>query len=211
MQSVTNVLIMMAVVIVVATAVVTAQEQSRESMAVDATATQWSFQLAYDGAFDYRTDEIAPGQPRPTSNKGFFQLRSVALIPKTESFPITLLPRLTLRMVQDQADNFGFASSDLFILSILDNWGTGRWGIRTPVTFPAAEGFGPQVFGYGFAGAIVQRALDDDLFFVVCWSSKSGERTRMVSLGQEVLASIRSWSISLVLGSMSEMVTWWLC
>ena len=74
MRSILSVLIMMAVVIVVATAVVTAQEQSRESMAVDATATQWSFQLAYDGAFDYRTDDISPGLQRPSSNKGFFQL-----------------------------------------------------------------------------------------------------------------------------------------
>ncbi|MCK5619761.1 MAG: hypothetical protein KAJ17_10190, partial [Candidatus Krumholzibacteria bacterium] len=30
-----------------------AQEQSRESMAVDATASQWSFQFAVEGFFDY--------------------------------------------------------------------------------------------------------------------------------------------------------------
>ena len=31
-----------------------AQEQSRESAAVDPTAAQWSFQFAYEGQFDYK-------------------------------------------------------------------------------------------------------------------------------------------------------------
>ena len=84
-------------------------------------------------------------------------------------------------------DEFGFASSDLFVLSILDDWGTGRWGIGPQVTFPAAEGFGPQVFGYGFAGAIVQRALDDDLFFGLLvqqvWRENPDGVTRAGSFG----------------------------
>ena len=45
-----------------------AQEQSRESMAVDATAAQWSYQFAYEGFFDYDTTD-----GRPEGNKGFFR------------------------------------------------------------------------------------------------------------------------------------------
>ena len=39
-------------------------EQSRESMAMDATATQWSFQCAYQWMPDYHTDDVN-GAPRP--------------------------------------------------------------------------------------------------------------------------------------------------
>ena len=48
---------------------VCAQEQSRESMAVDATASQWSFQFAYEGFFDYRDDTMKNGMQRPEGNK----------------------------------------------------------------------------------------------------------------------------------------------
>ncbi len=34
-----------------------AQEQSRESAAVDPTASQWSLQFAYEGFFDYKEIE----------------------------------------------------------------------------------------------------------------------------------------------------------
>ena len=36
-----------------------AQEQSRESMALDNTASQWSFQFAYQANTDYRRDTLA--------------------------------------------------------------------------------------------------------------------------------------------------------
>ena len=35
-----------------------AQEQSRESAAVDPTASQWSLQFAYEGKYDYKQPEI---------------------------------------------------------------------------------------------------------------------------------------------------------
>ncbi len=36
-----------------------AQEQSRESAAVDPTASQWSLQFAYEGKFDYKEQKPA--------------------------------------------------------------------------------------------------------------------------------------------------------
>ena len=71
--------------------------QSRESAAVDATAAQWSFQFAFQGFNKYKDDIMDNGVQRPPGNKNFFQFRLVAPIPKTEKFPIMLLPRLTLR------------------------------------------------------------------------------------------------------------------
>ena len=64
-----------------------AQDQSRESAAVDPTAAQWSFQFAYEGFFDYKEIET-----RGKGNQGFFQFRMVAPLPADENFPITLLP-----------------------------------------------------------------------------------------------------------------------
>ena len=135
------------------------QEQSRESMAVDATAAQWSYQFAYEGFFDYDT---ADG--RPEGNKGFLQFRMVAPIPKSESLPVTILPRLTLRLNQNSAGDYGFGSSDIFALAILNQWATGRWGIGPQINFPSQEGFGNTNWGYGLAGAITERAFDDKLF-----------------------------------------------
>ena len=54
-----------------------AQEQSRESMAVDATASQWSFQFAAEGFFDYKDDVLDSGALRPEGDKGFLQFRLV--------------------------------------------------------------------------------------------------------------------------------------
>ncbi|MDH4070463.1 MAG: hypothetical protein OEV30_08565 [Ignavibacteria bacterium] len=160
----------------------TPQEQSRESMAVDATASQWSFQLAYEGAFDYRTDNN-----RPEGNKGFVQFRLVAPIPADESFPITLLPRLTLRMIENASGDRGFGSSDIFILGIAQQWSTGRWGIGPQINFPAAAGFGNTNWGYGLAAAITERAFNDKFFFALLlqqtWSKNTAGTTRATPLG----------------------------
>ena len=155
------------------------QEQSRESMAVDATATQWSFQFAYEGKFDYKTDSLDSGGYRPEGSKGFLQFRMVAPIPKSEKWPVTLLPRLTLRLVESN-DAYGFASSDFFVLGIVNQWATGRWGIGPQINFPAAKDkFGSTEWSYGFALAITQRALNDDLFlallFQQTWRKQDGE------------------------------------
>ena len=42
-----------------------AQESDAETKALDSTATQWSFQLAYQTMPDYHDDILDSGQPRP--------------------------------------------------------------------------------------------------------------------------------------------------
>jgi len=158
-----------------------AQEQSRESMAVDATAAQWSYQFAYEGFFDYDTTD-----GRPEGNKGFLQFRMVAPIPKSESMPVTILPRLTLRLNQNSAGDYGFGSSDIFALIIAQQWSTGRWGIGPQINFPSQEGFGNTNWGYGLAAAVTQRALNDDLFIAFLlqqtWSNDAAGVNRANSL-----------------------------
>jgi len=99
--------------------------QSRESMAVDATATLWSFQLAYQWMPDYYTDSVN-GEPRRKGLDNYVQLRIVAPIPLKV---LTLLPRLTIRYYEDlETGKTGFGNTELFALVIpkfLD-WGAGR-------------------------------------------------------------------------------------
>ena len=137
-------------------------QQSRESAAVDPTAAQWSFQLAYEGNYDYKEPEI-----KGEGNKGFLQFRLVAPIGATESFPIPLLPRLTAKLIQNSKDEYGFGQSDLFVLGILNQWASGRWGLGPQINFPSQEGFGSTEWGYGLAGAVTQREFNDDLFLVL--------------------------------------------
>jgi hypothetical protein len=155
------------VLAVVAATVVTspgvAQEQSRESMAVDATATQWSYQFALEGNFDYETD-LVDGVPRPEGGKGFLQFRLVAPVPKSEKIPLTMLPRLTLRALENKDGDWGFGNSDIFVLGIVQQWAKGRWGIGPQLNFPSKTGFGNPNWGFGLAGAITQRELNDKLF-----------------------------------------------
>jgi len=153
------------------------QEQSRESMAVDATAAQWSFQFAFEDYYDYNEDSLDTGGFRQPGNKGFLQFRMVAPISKTESFPVTLLPRLTLRVIENAAGDYGFGSSDIFALGIINEWATGRWGLGPQINFPAqSSAFGNTNWGFGLAGAVTQRALSDKLFFAFLlqqtWSKK---------------------------------------
>ena len=42
--------------------------ENRETMALDSTATQWSFQLAYQVMPDYHDDTLDNGQVRPQGN-----------------------------------------------------------------------------------------------------------------------------------------------
>ncbi len=144
-----------------------AQEQSRASMATDPTATQWSLQGAVQWN-DYEGGEIAPGVNRPKGQKFFGQFRLVAPIPKESSpLPFTLLPRLTVRYGKNQQGSWGFAQTEIFALGIVNDWGTGRWGLGPIVTIPAERGHGSTDWGFGLAGALVQRALDDQLFYGV--------------------------------------------
>ena len=139
--------------------------QSRESAAVDPTATQWSYQFAYEQFFDYK-ETFSDGSPRPQGNQRFGQFRMVAPIPKGK-IPFTLLPRLTFRYQQNAAGDWGIGGSDIFVLGIAKDWGTGRAGIGPQYNFPSQKGFGSTVGGFGFATAVTQRALKDKLFFAL--------------------------------------------
>jgi hypothetical protein len=157
--------------------VVAFSQQSRESAAVDPTATQWSYQFAYEQFFDYKNDILESGMMRPDGRQRFGQFRLVAPIPKGK-LPFTLLPRLTLRYQQQPesaGNDWGFASSDLFVLGIINDWGTGRWGVGPQINFPSQQGFGNTNWGLGLAGAVTQRYFNDKLFLALllqqAWTS----------------------------------------
>lgn len=158
-----GVLATLGVLLLVAPRLGHAQEQSRESMAVDATATQWSYQFALEGNFDYK-DDLVNGMPRPEGGKGFLQFRLVAPVPKSQKIPFTVLPRLTLRYLENKGGDWGFGNSDFFVLGIAQQWATGRWGIGPQLNFPSKTGFGNPNWGFGFAAAITQRELNDKIF-----------------------------------------------
>lgn len=128
--------------------------QSRESMAVDATATQWSFQLAYQWMPQYYTDMVN-GNPRPLGLDNYAQLRIVAPIALKK---LTILPRLTFRHYEDlQNGKSGFGNTELFALIIpkFTDWGSGRAGIGPLVTMPGNPDVAKDEWGYGLAAAIV--------------------------------------------------------
>ena len=128
--------------------------QDRESMALDSTATQWSFQLAYQIMPDYHDDTLDNGQVRPQGNTDYLQLRVVAPIP-LESF--TILPRLTIRHYENPLGESGFGNTEIFGLIIPKSWdwGSGRVGIGPLVTLPGDKEVASDEWGYGFAAAAV--------------------------------------------------------
>ena len=148
-----------------------AQEQSRESMAMDATASQWSFQTAYQLMPDYY-DDIVNGNPRPAGLDNYLQLRIVAPVP-LES--MTILPRLTIRHYENAAGQSGFGNTELFALIIpkSTDWGTGRAGIGPLVTAPGDPDVAKDEWGYGFATAIVNNTGQwfYGLLFTQSWRS----------------------------------------
>jgi len=131
------------------------EAQSRESMAVDATATQWSFQFAYQFMPDYHNDILSNGNTRPEGMDNYAQLRIVAPIPLKG---LTILPRLTIRHYEAPSGKSGFGNTELFALMIpgVSNWGTGRAGIGPLVTMPGNPDVSKDEWGYGFAAAVVQ-------------------------------------------------------
>jgi len=129
-------------------------EQSRESAAMDATATQWSFQLAYQMMPQYY-DDLVNGEPRQPGLDNYLQLRVVAPIPLKS---LTILPRLTLRHYEDvNTGKTGLGNTELFALIIpkATDWGTGRAGIGPLVTLPGNPDVAKDEWGYGFAAVIV--------------------------------------------------------
>ncbi len=146
--------------------------QSRDSQAMDATATQWSFQMAYQLMPDY-FDDIVNGSERPAGLNNYLQLRVVAPVPLKS---MTILPRLTIRHYEDvNTGKTGFGNTELFALIIpkATDWGTGRAGIGPLVTAPGSEGVSKDEWGYGFAAAIVNNSGQwfYGLLFTQTWRS----------------------------------------
>ncbi|MGB5627642.1 MAG: hypothetical protein WBM61_18060 [Woeseiaceae bacterium] len=131
-----------------------AQEQDAETKALDSTATQWSFQFAYQATPDYFTDILDSGQPRPIGTTDYLQLRILAPLP-FESF--TILPRITLRHYENQQGQSGLGNTEIFGLIVPKSWdwGTGRMGIGPLITLPGDEKVARDEWGYGFAAAYV--------------------------------------------------------
>lgn len=132
-------------------------EQSRESMAMDATATQWSYQVAYQLMPNYYNDDVN-GSPRKAGLDNYLQIRVMAPIPLKK---MTILPRLTIRHYEDvEAGKSGFGNTELFALIIpkATDWGTGRAGIGPLVTAPGNPSVSKDEWGYGFAAAIVNNS-----------------------------------------------------
>ena len=98
-----------------------AAEQSAETKALDSTATQWSFQFAYQTMPDYHDDDVN-GEPRPEGFDDFLQARFVMPF-VFDSF--TLLPRLTIRHYENSLGESGIGNTELFGLIIPKPW---DWG-----------------------------------------------------------------------------------
>jgi hypothetical protein len=127
--------------------------QDDVSKALDSTATQWSFQFAYQQS-DYKDDRV-DGMTRQPGLDNFWQVRIVAPL-AFDSF--TMLPRLTLRHYEDKRNGKdGWGNSELFGLIIPKSWdwGTGRVGLGPLITAPGDEDVARDEWGYGFAAAAV--------------------------------------------------------
>ena len=127
-------------------------DDDAETKAMDSTATQWSFQTAYQ--VNSYHDDMVNGKPRPEGLTDFLQLRIVAPIP-LKSF--TILPRLTLRHYENAAGESGMGNTELFGLIIPNgwDWGSGRMGIGPLITAPGSKKVAKDEWGYGFAAAAV--------------------------------------------------------
>lgn len=130
-----------------------APKQDDVSKALDSTATQWSFQFAYQSS-TWKDDEV-DGQTRKPGLDNFVQMRVVAPLTYDE---FTVLPRLTLRHYENESTGeTGIGNTELFGLIIPKNWdwGNGRMGIGPLVTLPGDKDVAKDEWGYGLAGAAV--------------------------------------------------------
>lgn len=128
-------------------------QQDDVSKALDSTATQWSFQFAYQSTS--WKDDTVNGQTRKPGLDNFVQMRVVAPL-AYDNF--TVLPRLTLRHYEnEQTGETGIGNTELFGLIIPKNWdwGSGRMGIGPLITLPGDKDVAKDEWGYGLAGAIV--------------------------------------------------------
>jgi len=159
-----------------------AQEQSRESAALDNTAAAWSFQFAGQAMPDYRDDILANGDVRPEGNKGFAQFRMVAPV---KVAGLSVLPRLTLRYSQNKDGEWGFSPTDLFALILPFDWGTGRAGFGPDIVIPGSSKVGSSEWSYGLAGAVIQRFFNDKMMVGLLVQQTWGQRD-VYDLGQGV-------------------------
>ena len=130
------------------------QDADAETKALDSTATQWSFQLAYQTMPDYHDDIMDNGEPRPAGMTDYLQLRIMMPL-AYEKF--TILPRITLRHYENPQGESGIGNTEIFGLIIPKkwDWGTGRMGIGPLITLPGDEEVAKDEWGYGFAAAWV--------------------------------------------------------
>jgi len=150
-----------------------APAQDRESMAMDSTASQWSFQAAYQWMPNYHDDILDDGTQRQPGMDNYVQLRIVTPIPLEK---MTILPRITFRHYEDKlTGNSGMGNTELFGLVIPKpwDWGTGRVGIGPLVTTPGNSDVAYDGWGYGFAAAVVntQGKWFYGLLFTQTWKS----------------------------------------
>ena len=122
--------------------------------ALDSTATQWSFQGAWQIMPDYYNDTMSNGETRPDGATDYLQLRIVAPLAFEK---LTILPRVTLRHYENAQGQAGMGNTEVFGLIIPKSWdwGSGRTGIGPLVTLPGNKNVARDEWGYGFAAAAV--------------------------------------------------------
>ena len=154
-----------------------AQEQSRESMANDSTAAQWSFQLSYE-ANDWHKDVIDNmGNTRAEGRRNQVMFRLIAPL---NLGGLKILPRVTLRNIKAKDGSSGRGNAELFGLIIPFEWATGRFGIGPQVNFPAeTDQLGSKEWRYGFATAVLQRAYQDKILTGVLLQQVWGKTDQM--------------------------------
>ena len=79
-------------------------DADRETKALDSTATQWSFQFAYQVMPNYYDDTLDDGTTRKAGMTVYVQLRIVAPI---QLKSMTILPRLTFRHYENPQGESG--------------------------------------------------------------------------------------------------------
>ena len=132
-----------------------AEDQDAVTKAMDSTATQWSFQFAYQSMPNYHNDTLSDGSTRLDGLDNYVQARIVAPL---EFDSWTILPRITLRHYENgKTGKSGLGNTEVFALIIPKSWdwGSGRMGLGPLVTLPGNEDVAKDEWGYGFAGALV--------------------------------------------------------
>jgi hypothetical protein len=148
-------LLLLAFASVIISPAIHADDQDAVTKAMDSTATQWSFQFAYQSMPSYHNDTLSDGSTRPDGLDNYVQARIVAPL-VFDSW--TMLPRITLRHYENgKTGKSGLGNTEVFALIIPKSWdwGSGRMGLGPLVTLPGNEDVAKDEWGYGFAGALV--------------------------------------------------------